>query len=258
MNRRRNPNGNSTRNRTRVKRGAATGPLKTVNRTFHRIVTVPLNSDNPNGGVYGSISVNDSLSAYPSSDLAVQTYENYRIARTRIYGFVNAGDAGNFATPLDAIAAQAKMFAAMNSTTVEKYIDYDSESVTFNDFLRRDNLTFRGLKGGQFTLIASYVPRMKDETTNNLIIKPQDFMSTTDPDNNFLGAKFLFKNSFEAWPVVVGSNLKINLYYVTDFIFRGMKAETQTTNLPILMNPTYLDPITELEDDPDGQVEPKK
>jgi len=213
-------------------------------------VTVPLNAENPNGGVYGTFSVNDSLGAYPSSDLAVQTYENYRIARTRVYGFVNPGDAGNFSTPLDAIAAQAKMYAAMNSTSVEKYIDYDSASVTFNDFLRRDNLTFKGMKGGQFTLLASYVPRMKDETTNNLIIKPQDFMSTTDPDNNFLGAKFLFKNPFEAWPTVVGSNLRINLYYVTDFVFRGMKAETGALNIaPILINPT-IDPPEDDDDEP--------
>lgn len=213
-------------NKNRAKRAHAKQPLKSVFRTFHRIVSVQLNQVNPNGGTYGAYSLNDTLDSYASAAQAVDQYEQYRVKRTRVYAVVDPSNAGEspFTSPLDAIEAQAKMYASYNSTTCEKYLDYDSTTTALNDFLKRDSLTFRGLPGAKYTLLGNYVPRMKDNTGNNLIIPANTWVTTEDATNFFLGLKTLFKCRYDGWSDAAGENLQISLMVVSDFEFKGLKS----------------------------------
>lgn len=204
-------------------------------RTLNRVTNFQVSEVNPNGGRRQYTTVLNPLSSFAGASSLAAQHEQFRIDKISVYARVDTTNANS----LPAGARISALYSAVNNTTMASYIDYDSFTApTEEDFLGRDQMKIRSLTGGEFKLVANYVPRVRlSDATNSLPAlvphQPNTWINTAYEDLDWLGLALRTTSDSTSWGGDASNSLKIQLFIKARVSFRGMKKDvTNATLLP--------------------------
>lgn len=225
----------------RTAKNEAQDATRITTRTLNRITNVNLNAFGPNGGTVSYSTLLNPLSSFAGANTLTGQYEQFRIERIRVYA---RPDTTNLAGLPSQVGRFTALYAGTNNTTAATYVDYDSFSApTEQSFLTRDAMKIRALAGGDFRLIANYVPRCRLSDTNNSApaLYPHHnttWISTDFADLDWLGLAMRYTCDSPVWNTGTNDCMKVQLFVKCVVTFRGLKKDTTTA----LVAPTGPDP----------------
>lgn len=211
--------------RRRMATTAARAPNAIVSRQLHRLATVNLSTTNPNGGTEHFFQLGARLDDYDAHTQLIEQYEQYKITNLRIMIRPNAQNAAGIADPINKIGAA---FALKNFTSIECFIDYDTETAPNQaEIIRRDKVKLTLLNRDGWQEIASFTPKVRFNTAANSLpamVTSTDWLSTDFPDLAHAGLRGVFKHDSDFWGTTASSAAKVSLYYTATVHFRGLKS----------------------------------
>jgi len=218
---------------------------QTTSRKFRAISRIFFQDDGESGvsGTQGAFAYTFPVSSYTGSDFISDNFEQYQVSNVEILMKPSASTLNNGNVPsttLQSIQYQNSVYSAMNSTYVQSFIDYDSETnPSFTDCQTRPNLKVRALQPNNWTKIASFKPKTLSNQSFGSGAPSNNFenvwMTTSNLDAQLFGVRGVCNNpspTFDTQDNVMSVDVRLTI----TVRMRGPKNSNSSSNVAVLPN----------------------
>lgn len=217
----------------------ATANNAVVTRQFRYTTQLAMTDENTvQGGVETFFNFDNAISDYLGSEYIQQNHEQFRVVRIKLMARPSTGlypapsaDA-TIATVIDTLQLQVSQYNLANFTEVQSYVDYDTQTAptTYDEILIRPNTKIQCLKPTDWTMIASFRPKLQmvvpDSSSPNLVLKTSEWQSTNYLSANLYGLQGRFSNRYNGPNISLPLRQGIDIFAIATVEMRGVRNST--------------------------------
>lgn len=113
---------------------------------------------------------------------------------------------------------------------MKSYIDYDTDTApSAEDVLSRDKLDFKVMDSDRWTKVASFVPRIKQDTSSVVLPNRVGWVTTDDTTIPQLGLQYQLNQHSNHFGTTSTSAAKAHVFVKMHIQFRGLKSPSSSS-----------------------------